>query len=90
MAKKKDKKILEFNLKNFNKNQLTLLNNCYHAIRLADKNKIRVIIKNHFKADNWLEEECTPNYPEIKVRVTGISHDLYINDKSCIDETLEP
>lgn len=70
--------------------KLKILESVYYALVHADNNKIIQANNKHFSNDNWLEEECTPNYPTIKVKLDGISNTLFINDTNCLSDNFEP
>lgn len=78
------------NLGSLSEEKIELLKSCYYGILQADQQKILNVINKHFETGGWLEEECTPNYSTITIKRTGLSTDLYINNKSSIDSTLEP
>lgn len=81
---------LDLNLENFSERKLELLRKCYSAIDIADDAKIEAAYDEHFSDDTWLEEQCTPTYPEIRVQSTGIGNFLYINKKECTDDSYDP
>jgi len=65
--------------------KLQLLRNCYWAIYHAEDDKIEEIFTEHYRTDDWLEEEITPRHPVIEVVPTGIMSFLNINGVSCND-----
>lgn len=71
------------------KTKQALLETCYYAIKYADEKKIETIKKEHYSTDNWLEESVSPQYPTLTIKSDGLSTDLYINNKDCINETLD-
>jgi hypothetical protein len=69
--------------------KLKLLEDCYRAILLADENKIKQAQEDHFKTDDWLEEDCTPSLPTLHIHCSGIGNTLTINNTCCLDEDID-
>jgi hypothetical protein len=60
------------------------------ALEQADDAKIEAAYVRHYAGDAWHEEQFTPIYPEITVKPSGISDDLYINGQECLDDSFDP
>lgn len=78
------------NIDNLSEVKLKLLKQCYNAIVIADETKINAAITKHYETDDWLEETSSPTQPDIKVTTDGIGSILFINNKECWDESIEP
>lgn len=76
-------------LSKLSKQKITLLEACYYGILQADDDKITNVLSNYYSNDDFMEEECTIQSPKITIIRTGISHDLYLNNKECLDDNFE-
>ena len=78
------------NLSKLSDIKLKLLEHCYYGILQANEEKIQQALNKYYSTDDFMEEECTIQAPDILIKRTGISHDLYLGGNECVDDNLEP